>query len=100
MAETGAVPHPRAQHELVGHAEAERSFSEAIRSGRLHHAWLVGGPEGIGKATLAYRVARRLLAGPSEWIGGEGASLAVAPSGRTLMTLPDSRCARRDFAIC
>ena len=40
---------------------------EAIRSGRMHHAWLITGPEGVGKATLAYRFARRLLAGqPSE----------------------------------
>lgn len=36
---------------------------EALRGGRLHHAWLIGGPEGIGKATLAFRFARRLLAG-------------------------------------
>ncbi len=35
----------------------------AAVSGRLHHAWLIGGQEGIGKATLAYRFARWLLAG-------------------------------------
>jgi DNA polymerase III subunit delta' len=35
----------------------------AMRSGRMHHGWLISGPEGVGKATLAYRVARRLLAG-------------------------------------
>jgi DNA polymerase III subunit delta' len=34
-----------------------------MRSGRMHHAWLVTGPDGVGKATLAYRFARRLLAG-------------------------------------
>ena len=34
-----------------------------MRAGRMHHAWLITGPEGVGKATLAYRFARRLLAG-------------------------------------
>ncbi len=56
------APHPRERTELFGHDEAEKSFLDAIAAGRLHHAWLIGGPEGIGKATLAYRVARFLLA--------------------------------------
>lgn len=56
------APHPRERIEFLGHAEAERAFVDAFRSGRLHHAWLIGGPAGIGKATLAYRVARYLLA--------------------------------------
>ena len=38
---------------------------DALRTGRMHHAWLITGPEGVGKATLAYRFARRLLAGRS-----------------------------------
>ena len=59
------VPRPREQTGLVGHAEAEAAFAESIGSGRLHHAWLIGGPRGIGKATLAYRVARWLLANPA-----------------------------------
>jgi len=56
------APHPREQFALFGHAEAERAFVESWAAGRLHHAWLIGGPEGIGKATLAYRTARFLLA--------------------------------------
>lgn len=58
------IPRPREQGALVGHAEAEAAFVEGIGSGRLHHAWLIGGPRGIGKATLAYRVARWLIANP------------------------------------
>ncbi|GEP05123.1 DNA polymerase III subunit delta' [Methylobacterium oxalidis] len=58
------VPRPRESATLVGHAAAEAAFAGAIASGRLHHAWLIGGPQGIGKATLAYRVARYLLANP------------------------------------
>lgn len=38
---------------------------DALRAGRMHHAWLITGPEGVGKATLAFRFARRLLAGQS-----------------------------------
>jgi DNA polymerase III subunit delta' len=68
------VPRPRETPTLIGHDAAEAAFAEGIAGGRLHHAWLIGGPAGIGKATLAYRVARRLLAYPR----GDGpAGLAV-----------------------
>ena len=56
------TPHPREQTAFFGHGEGEAAFLDALAAGRLHHAWLIGGPEGIGKATLAYRVARFLLA--------------------------------------
>jgi DNA polymerase III subunit delta' len=52
---------PRANSVLFGHELAEAIVAEAIASGRLHHAWLITGPTGIGKATLAHRFARRLL---------------------------------------
>jgi DNA polymerase-3 subunit delta' len=54
---------PRANPLLIGHVTAEATLADAMRSGRMHHAWLITGPAGIGKATLAYRFARRLLAG-------------------------------------
>lgn len=54
---------PRANPILVGHDQAAAGLTAAARSGRLHHAWLFCGPPGIGKATLAYRFARWLLAG-------------------------------------
>jgi len=56
-------PAPRANPSLFGHEEAATGLAAAARSGRLHHAWLLCGPPGIGKATLAYRFARWLLAG-------------------------------------
>lgn len=46
---------------LFGHDIAEASFLSAYRSGRLHHAWLIEGPSGIGKARLAERIAAYLL---------------------------------------
>lgn len=57
-------PHPRETTVLFGHAEAEHALLEAYRGGRIPHAWLIGGPPGIGKATLAYRMARFVLANP------------------------------------
>ena len=60
--DAGTVPPPWQTHTLHGHAAAERALLDAYRTERLHHAWLVGGPGGIGKATLAWRFARFLLA--------------------------------------
>jgi DNA polymerase III subunit delta' len=53
--------HPREMFELQGAEDAERGWLEALERGRMHHAWLLVGPEGVGKATFAYRAARRLL---------------------------------------
>lgn len=58
------LSHPRETRELISHAEAEQTMLDAYRSGRMPHAWLIGGPAGIGKATLAYRMARFVLAHP------------------------------------
>ena len=55
--------HPRLTTRLFGHESAESDFVRAVQSDRLHHAWLITGPKGIGKATLAWRAARYLLAG-------------------------------------
>lgn len=58
------APHPRETEHLFGHSAAESDFLNAYREGRLPQAWLIGGREGIGKATLAWRVARFILANP------------------------------------
>jgi DNA polymerase-3 subunit delta' len=55
---------PRETTALFGHNEAERALLEAYKSGRIPHAWLIGGPPGIGKATLAFRLARFVMAHP------------------------------------
>lgn len=47
---------------LFGHDEAVAAFRESLDSGRLHHAWLIGGPEGVGKATFAAKAALKVLA--------------------------------------
>jgi DNA polymerase III subunit delta' len=57
--------HPRRRVALHGHEAAEARLLQAVQSGKLHHAWLISGPRGIGKATLAYRFARYLSQPPS-----------------------------------
>src|SRR5437763_7420481 len=57
-----AVRHPRETSDLFGHRDAETALLNAYRGGRIPHAWLIGGAQGIGKATLAYRMARFVLA--------------------------------------
>jgi DNA polymerase III subunit delta' len=59
---TAGVPAPRANPELIGHESAERELRRLVEAGRLPHAILLSGPRGIGKATLAFRFARFLLA--------------------------------------
>lgn len=75
------IPHPRTVVELFGHDAAEAAMLEAYRSGRMAHAWLIGGPPGIGKATLGYRFARFVLAHPDPGAPAVQAahSLALAP---------------------
>jgi DNA polymerase-3 subunit delta' len=75
------APHPRETTGFFGHREAETALLDAYRSGRMPHAWLIGGISGIGKATLAYRFARFALAhpDPSAHAVQAATSLAVDP---------------------
>ena len=75
------VPHPRITTALFGHASAEAALLSAYRSGRVPHAFLLSGPLGIGKATLAYRMARFVLAHPDPAMRDvqQAASLFVDP---------------------
>jgi DNA polymerase-3 subunit delta' len=79
---------PRETLELFGHAESEQILLEAYRSGRIPHAWLITGPPGIGKATLAYRLARFVLAHPDP-------AAPEVQSARTLAVDPEHVVARR-----
>ena len=59
------LPHERSR--LIGHSATEKALLDAYRSERLHHAWILGGPKGIGKATLAFRFARFVIANPDRF---------------------------------
>ena len=78
-----AAPHPRETSVLFGHREAEAALLTAYKSGRIPHAWLVGGAQGIGKATLAYRMARFVLThrDPLSPAVQHAATLAIDPNG-------------------
>ncbi|HEU0117988.1 MAG TPA: DNA polymerase III subunit delta' [Alphaproteobacteria bacterium] len=54
---------------LIGHDEAMKQAAEAFASGRMHHAWMIAGIEGIGKSTLAYHIAQHVLSGGENKIG-------------------------------
>src|SRR5262245_30647433 len=82
-------PHPRETAEVFGHAPAEAALAEAFGSGRMHHAWLLIGREGIGKATLAYHFARHVLAALEE----------RDPSGTTLAVAEQTSAARQVRAL-
>jgi DNA polymerase-3 subunit delta' len=68
---------PRANPDLIGHANAEAVLRQAFESDRLAHAWMITGPRGIGKATLAYRFARFVFTGG----GAQGDLMAFAGGG-------------------
>ncbi|HEY2755304.1 MAG TPA: DNA polymerase III subunit delta' [Pseudolabrys sp.] len=79
---------PRETNVLFGHEEAERALLDAYKSGRMPHAWLIGGQPGIGKATLAYRLARFVLAHPDP-------AAADVQGATSLAVDPDNPVARR-----
>uniref|UniRef100_UPI0040478C71 DNA polymerase III subunit delta' n=1 Tax=Yoonia sp. TaxID=2212373 RepID=UPI0040478C71 len=84
------APHPRETGTLFGQTRAEADFLDAYNSGRLHSGWLITGPRGIGKATLAWKIATFLLSErPSDGFFGDAplaaTALAIAPDN------PDAR---------
>ncbi len=96
-------PHPREAHRLFGHAMAVDTALAAAEAGQIHHAWIIAGAEGIGKATFAYRFAKYLLADASEREGGED-KLQVVPNSianRQVLTLshPGLMLIRRGYDI-
>ena len=94
---TDAPPHPRETFDWLGE-DAERAFVDALTRGRLHHAWLLTGPEGVGKATFAYRAARRLLGAAPDPASGQLGAAPADPVSRQIMARahPDLLVLQRD----
>ncbi len=90
------APHPRETRHLIGQSAAEAAFLEAYTTGRLHHGWLITGPRGVGKATLAWRIARFLLA---EAPASEAALFGAPPPPDNLDIPDDHPVARRMAAL-
>jgi len=90
---------PYANPYLIGHDDEVKLFLNAYNSGALHHGWLITGDEGIGKATLAYKIARFLL---SVEEGKTYTSLDVPQDGTVFAQVaqkshPDFKVLERDF---
>jgi DNA polymerase-3 subunit delta' len=84
---------------LTGQEKAEQTFLDAFNSGRLPHAWLLSGPKGVGKASLAHRIARFLLVhgnrgGADEGPGLFGDDLPAAAPASLATDLEDLVCKR------
>ena len=88
--------HPVLNDTLLGHERAEGEFLSAYSGGRMHHAWLITGPKGVGKASLAYKIAKFLL---SQTLEDEGPSLfgdaLETTTPESLNTDPDSDTIQR-----
>ena len=80
-------PHPRHTRSVIGHDATQQMLLDRVRSNKLHHGWLITGPEGIGKATLAYAFTRHLLAKPGE-----------RDPNATTLTVPETSVAYRQVS--
>jgi len=87
-ADDSIIKPPRMTSALFGHRHAESALLSAYRGGRIPHAFLIVGPKGIGKATLAYRMARFVLAHPDP-------SAPEVAAARTLAVDPEHPVSRR-----
>lgn len=86
------VPHPRETHTLIGQEAAEAAFLDGFNTGRMHHAWMLTGPRGVGKATMAWSIARFLLATPD----AGGNNMFGPPAQPTSLNIdPEHPVARR-----
>ena len=81
--------HPRFRELLIGQEAAEAEFLAAHNSENLHHAWLISAAKGMGKATLAYKIARFLLANPPSDGNEPGLFGDAPPKAQSLDVEPD-----------
>ena len=97
------APHPRFATALIGQSDHETALLDAYRAGRLPHAIILGGPAGIGKATLAWRLAKFILQNPLAETRAvrEAADLAVSSGAKAAaqvesLSHPDITLLRRE----
>ena len=101
MPENSAAVTPRDNTFLIGHEEAEKLFLQCWKNNSLHNSWLISGIEGIGKATLAYRLARFILHADDSRRDAYD-KLDVAPDTQTFRLIsnnahPDFKIIERDY---
>lgn len=92
---------PRNNTFLLGHEEAEQMFLNAWKNNSLHNSWLISGVEGVGKATLAYKLARFLLSA-DESAKAKYTSIDISPDSPICKLVsnnshPDLKIIERDY---
>lgn len=92
------APHPRDTVKLLGQTAAEAAFLDAFNSARMHHAWMITGPRGVGKATLAWRIAKFLLSQP-ETDDSQDSMFGAPPAPTTLDADPNHPAVRRSLSL-
>lgn len=92
------APHPRDTVHLFGQDAAQTAFLDAFNSARMHHAWMITGPRGVGKATLAWRIAKFLLSQPSEDAGQDN-MFGAPPTPTTLEVDENHPAVRRALSL-
>ena len=95
MSDEGTPPAPRANPDLVGHEVPEAMLRQLVDSDRLPHALLLSGPRGIGKATLAFRLARYVLSRGGEGTASDMFGTPIAPLEPGLAVSAESGAFRR-----
>ncbi|WP_172328308.1 DNA polymerase III subunit delta' [Mangrovicoccus sp. HB161399] len=88
------TPHPRETARIFGHDAVLAEVAQAIGSERMHHGWLITGPKGTGKATLAWAMARAILAREPG-----GGMFGPEPVPADLHADPDHPVVRRVMAL-
>jgi len=84
------TPHPRETYDFFGHVKAEGELLRSYLRGCLPHAFIISGLPGIGKATLAWRLARFILANPDP--------AGVTRADRTDLFVPEGHAISRQVA--
>ena len=92
------APHPRETPVLLGQDSAQDAFLAAYNGARMHHAWLITGPRGVGKATLAWRIAKFLLSQP-ESDDGQDSMFVATPAPTTLDCDENHPAVRRALSL-
>lgn len=88
------APHPAQTTKIFGQNKATKEFLDVFAASRLHHGWLISGPRGVGKATLAWQIAKFLLTTPD--LDQDGELFGGPPEiPHTLEISPDHPVSRR-----
>lgn len=93
--EAQTLTEPRATPHIWGLDEQEKMFLSLFASNELPHAWLFTGPQGVGKATFAYHIAKFLFVNPEADTGQDSMFGEPADEVSTVVTNPENPAVKR-----